>query len=511
MFTISCRTTKPKDGSQSAYPKVPKADSDNNSSPQNSVQTKVLPPLVFKDLLLDRTSNNTPPISAAELTAATDAYIELLKSTRYFDVLNERIHGWPESDTSKPPFGIWWIGVQLERRAGQVVYRHHEIGSDNAATDTGAMLENLCYAHRFFGPGKHSETLKRTALGLAGLSKAMRQSSQPYNDILLARSFYPESVESKDQSVPILFDYSRARPGIDNSATEYVQITDNPFWGDIYIKNKRSKDDMGHVMRSLAQTAMTCEGILDDESKIAFNDAKSTHMLWAQRVLIDEGAIATIDKKRKLYWPFETLARFVNFAGIECNAFLSMQMFSSGTGRDYDCGDGTNGIVDWLAQLNDQNLPLIESYHLAAMASSLSFNQITTAKELGLGVASRINKMSEVAYANSWTESYPSEHFSALLARGNALGIPLQNNEARWLQKQIIKAKNSYLEPSKDHLYDFLNKREPDGIYPYTPNGEGFFWRDIGSIIGTCSSMWLAQGGAKIIDCERVRREFNPG
>lgn len=515
-LTLSCNLSrssptnashKQKDSSASGSPNTQNQPAE--SGQPGALGAKALPELIAKDLAFQRQSNNTPPISAGELSSATDAYISLLKGTRYFEVLDERIHGWPESNPAKPPFGIWWIGVQLERRGGKVVYRHHEIGSDNAAADTGDLLENLCYAQRFLGDGVHTRTLKRTAQGLAALANAMRSKSSPNQGILLSRSFYPEPVESTDQSTPIFFDYSRARPGTDNSATEYVHISDNPHWGDVWVKNKRSKDDMGHVMRGISQTSQTCKDILEGQAKTALIEAKSSHMLWAQRVISDSGAIATLDKSRKVYWPFETLARFVSFGGIECTAYLALHLFSSGGTGDYDCGNGTSGIIDWLAQINDQNLPLVESYHLAAMAGALEYSRLAGARQLADGLASRLSKMSELAYNNSWSDSYKLENFSALILRSNTLGIPLQNNEARWLQKQIINAKNSYLTPQRDHLYEFLNKAETDGIYPYTPHGDGILWRDIGAVLGTCSSAWRAQSGAKIVDCDRLRRELS--
>src|SRR5262245_52584226 len=38
------------------------------------------------------------PVDDAAIGAATDQLIDLLKQTQYFDFIDERVHGWPESD-----------------------------------------------------------------------------------------------------------------------------------------------------------------------------------------------------------------------------------------------------------------------------------------------------------------------------------------------------------------------------------------------------------------------------
>lgn len=66
-----------------------------------------------------RAPAGTPP-TQAELTAITDLYKDLLVQTCYFDVLHERVHGWPQSDPQgRYWYGTWRSGVGFEKSQGR--------------------------------------------------------------------------------------------------------------------------------------------------------------------------------------------------------------------------------------------------------------------------------------------------------------------------------------------------------------------------------------------------------
>ena len=52
---------------------------------------------------------------------------------------------------------------------------------------------------------------------------------------LLARAAYPAPVDSNEGGRALRIDYGLNRPGVDGSASEYVHLAANPFWGDLWI------------------------------------------------------------------------------------------------------------------------------------------------------------------------------------------------------------------------------------------------------------------------------------
>ena len=83
----------------------------------------------------------------------------------------------------------------------------------------------------------------------------------------------------------MFIDYSFNQPGLDNGATEYVHIPDNPYWGDLWVKNKRSKDDLGHMMRAIAHVARYAASFDDPALKEdAEQIRQSRHLSCTRRV-----------------------------------------------------------------------------------------------------------------------------------------------------------------------------------------------------------------------------------
>jgi hypothetical protein len=190
------------------------------------------------------------PLTPAELDAATDDLIALLKGTRYFDVVDERVHGWPESDPAMGYwFGSWWSGVSVIKASGQVTYRHSPDGADNNGLRTAPLLEGACFAQLMWGKSLTAKLVQRMVRGYSSSQLAMRRSAGDTAKPMLARAHYPANVTSNDGSRSIIIDYAADRPGVDGTS-EYVHLPTNPTFGDIWIKNNRSKDDMGHIFRS---------------------------------------------------------------------------------------------------------------------------------------------------------------------------------------------------------------------------------------------------------------------
>ena len=270
------------------------------------------------------------PVTPAELTAITDKYLELLEQTRYFDFVDERVHGWPESDPQgRYWYGTWWSGVNIRKQGGQVTYEHADVGGDNNGLRTGPLLEGLCFAYLSWGDALSEHLTRKVVRGFTSWILAMERTSVKHG-VLLTRAAYPESIDSNDGGRAFRINYDLNHPGVDNGATEYVQVPDNPHWGNIYVKNKRSKDDIGHMLRAIGQLD-SCDGLFNEPGAQAdFDDMKARYAEWSQRVEDDSWTIATYDKSGALWLPTDLLANFVELGNAECDAMLAVRLTGRG-------------------------------------------------------------------------------------------------------------------------------------------------------------------------------------
>jgi len=112
------------------------------------------------------------PLTPAELAAATDQLIALLQDTRYFDVVDERVHGWPQS-AGGFWYGTWWSGITVTKQAGKVTYLHAAGGADNNGLRTAPYLEGACYAHLMWGSPLTANLVRRMARGYSSWALSM--------------------------------------------------------------------------------------------------------------------------------------------------------------------------------------------------------------------------------------------------------------------------------------------------------------------------------------------------
>jgi hypothetical protein len=121
---------------------------------------------------------NGTPIDAATISAKTDELLDLLTKTRYFGFVDERVHGWPESDPKKRYwYGVWWTGVDVHVQSGNVTYFHNMGGAENAGINTSPILEGACYAHLLWPDARIGHLVRRVVRGMSSWIMAMKRST----------------------------------------------------------------------------------------------------------------------------------------------------------------------------------------------------------------------------------------------------------------------------------------------------------------------------------------------
>jgi hypothetical protein len=413
------------------------------------------------------------PVTATELTAITDVYLDLLRQTRYFDFVDERVVGWPESDAQQRYwYGHWWTGAGFEKTGGQVSLVHVDCGADNAGIPSSAVLEGVCLAHRQWPTAKLEHIVRKLVRAFNAWILAMRRYAGDPEGVLLARVSYPESITSTDSGRTLHIDYGPDRPGID-SYTLYVHLPTNPSWGDIYIKNKRSKDDVGHMLRAIG-TLEDCGGGFDAATRADLAEMKANYAAWARRVEDDGWAIATLDQSLNLEMPAldSTMSRFISLGNAECNAMMALRLLGRGDQGGFVCTNGVNSL-EGLVLTNPSNGEILRSFHEAAVRNALLAQRNTIAHDMLTGLAWRADQGMGYAESGSWPVHLNPELLVKLLVNSANTGLPLTWREVRWVHARLQEAHDAFVTNTDPAIYRLFDSATPDGAYAFSPDGAG--------------------------------------
>lgn len=448
------------------------------------------------------------PIPASELAAVTDRYLELLARTEWLDLVADRAHGWPESDPeARYWYATWWSGVVVRRQGGSISYVHSDDGADNNGLRTPQLLEGACYAWRLWGDPRERQLVRRLVRGLSSWHLAMRRSADDRERGLLSRAAYPPSIVDTARSISIVYDASR--PGIDAEPSQYVHLPANPYWPDLWAKNTRSKDDMGHLLRTVSLLEACRAQLGEPAAEEELVEMRRLYQEWAQRVEADHFRIATLDASGTLVFPSGSLATYFLFEDIECGAAIAITLLSRGDAGSIRCPNGGQGLViDPARAATSSALQILRSHHEAAAGLALLANRPALAEDLLGGLAARIDSiLSAYERGETPTNANPTD-IVQLVVESAILGVPLTSREVRWLHARIEMAHAGY--DTSGPEWHAREPATPDGDYAFEPGGPGIDFKDLALLLGTCVGPWVNPAGRPVLDCDRVRAAARP-
>ncbi len=448
------------------------------------------------------------PVGAEETSEVTDLYLDLLARMRYFDLLDERVHGWPEDDPEQRYwYGTWWSGVRILKQDGKVTYLHSKDGADNNGMRTAPMLVGTAFAHRLWGDASHLHLLRRIVRGFNSWILAMQRTSQPDGIPMMTRASYPPSTTWTWNGREVAIDYSQNHPGEDNGACQYVRIPDNPYWGDFWVKNKRSKDDIGHMLLAIALVDGAVKAAGDADLDAEWAQLQDLYARWSRQVEDDGWRIATYDKDLDKWLPDDDLAYYmmdINGFDPECDIALATRLMGRGDAGTLDCGNGIS-IVDDVVSMKPDNGQQLRSYHEAAIAQARVKGQQGVIDTLLPGLALRIDKILD-ADPNAGGPPRPGdEDLGELMIMADAVGVPLTWREVRFAQDRIRDAHAAYLSEGAMPGYHVFDAATPDGEYGFDPGGGGYAFRYVGAVLSFCTSPFRHPDSHPVLDCDKVR------
>ena len=452
-------------------------------------------------------------ITKEERDQATDELISLLKEIKYFDFIDSRVHGSPESDTSQPFWwATMWTGVKVTKLGGQVTYLHGLTGSDNAGIQTSPFLEDACYAYQLTGNQKYAHLARRL---MRGMSSWILASSRSANESpkLLFRAFYPTSVFSTDNGRDIFINYNANRPGVDGVPSQYVHNPNNPYFGDIWLKNNRSVDDLGHMITAIAHL-QGCRDIFDQDAKKDLDMLNKLYSDWAQNVESNRFIIPSLNKNLEMYIQRRGLG---DYSGLKiglidpfCVGKLAVRFLHSDTDQNLDCGKGYTVLEKMFARyLQNDAIQIIRTHHVAAIAMAELKSQHLLATKLREGLVERMNRDLKVARNQKLSPKFDIQDIASFLIQAHNTGVSMTSDEIRFVYERLHTAYQTLRSPAYYNTFHLFDSSVPDGEYSFDPPHIGLYFYAIGSMLGTCTSTLVNPEGRQVLNCERLKKEFS--
>ena len=458
------------------------------------------------------------PLTAEEVAAFTHRIVAAWKNADIFDYLRAVTYGVArDNPRERPYYSVFWTGVRPVKEGDTITFKHLKGGSaENIMIPNPVLLTNVIAAYKFSGDERLALLAGELARGISAqfMGCVWSESVAPEDRHIMARSVINNNYTAYlDDGRRYSVDYSDWRI-VDTSRwnTHFVRIPNNPYWGDIYIQNMRSKDDVCHLFRA----AGLLEHFLDvfDDPDVSAG-VKNTYLdlKTFARDIVDHGfKIRSVDHGGDIFIPDIDLASFVYYGKkAECQATLAAQLFAYGNEGDVECGNGRTGLYEVIATASHMfNYDIIRNFHMAALLHSLNTRRDDVARALMQGLIERSDEdMGKTR--DHFDDPGDQERFNGDLA-GNlpkyaACGLPLTSEEVRFVHQYYDVA----IEVWNDWEYwDLWDDSVPDGEHPYKPSTRIDF-HDMISFLQLCASPYYNDSGAEVVDCDIIRDSANWG
>jgi hypothetical protein len=319
------------------------------------------------------------------------------------------------------------------------------------------------------------------------------------------------------------------KAGIDYSAwhhetthwnTNDIPNPDNPYWGNIWVLNWRSKDDVCHIYRTATWLQYLREFAKDKEIQEVAAETWYYMQGWTRDIvdtLNPDGNgynIRSKDKDGKALVPWgdkADLACFTCFDWIdknsECTARISTSLLAYGSKLKNSCGEGFGGVYEEVATgQHYYEYAIFRQFHVSAVMNSILNREDKAASTLLKGLAKRIDDdfaAPESKYQQHVKKAEWERDIAMTALTGASGGLPLTWKEARLLHYYYS---NSIDEFGKWTNWDIWSL--PDGTYGYRPGADPnrmIDEEDMAFFIEFCWSPFRNKATVLPVDCDIIK------
>lgn len=468
------------------------------------------------------------PFSDEEITAFTKRLVGFMAKISYHDYLLRVTHGVDQS-TGLPPWRLWWTSTQAVKSGDTVTFTCNptsEGGADgghNLMTRSAKILASSIAGYLLTGDSRMKKLTEEMCKGVTATMKGFVYDENDEIDWIMARNVIPlDQNFTTYEGYKKAFDCTNWRHDGGGWNCERFEYPNNPTWGDVWITNMRSKDDVSRVQRANMYIRYAAENAPDESVRSACGETAEYLQKFAKDIVDSEYHIRTKDKDSTPFIPDNDLASYVDYEVLipnaECNAKSAAALIGYNDTLDNDCGKGEVNNFDTIVMYNKYfNWMIVCNYHLSNLAQSLSRWKLDNAKQLLQGVVERYEWALSLKGKDLPTdEDGFHRDLSASMMQAMALGFPPNRTEAELMMhywnKTIEKGlqwpywnlwDESVADGSYEHKFPDRITKEDD-TYEYFVKPE-----DFGTFLDYCWSPFRNPEGIKFIDCDIVKDVAN--
>ncbi len=400
-----------------------------------------------------------------EITDFTKKVTAFFKDTNYFDWVWRTSHGLDKSyDADMMDYKMWWQDCGMRKEGDTIVFTHTG-RAENILKRTVKVMISAASGYQLTGDERMAEVATQLMKGIVALSLGMEfESEDPIVKYLQARAIFNHNhsytVDDRSVSVdytPMYWDETHERWYKWN--VHVFEIPDNPTYGQIWISNMRSKDDVPYVFMSLPTVTRVFHETDNAELRAAAELYLEYMRGFSQSIVDSDWYILTkyndgrtdialdytIGDTLEEHTPAD-LGSFVHWEIVygpeaECNAQLGAAMtgygFPAGKG---DCGGGSLGTPGWSLEKsafagNWFNYNIYNYFHIGALASSHTWGYTDITSSLMDGLVARFEEIrTNPNMPNNDHHEFASDKAGWLISAATH-GYPLTAQEARHIMQ----------------------------------------------------------------------------
>lgn len=466
-----------------------------------------------------------PPVGQAPSQAEIDAFTQKIsgfyKQVDFFRWCTWHSHGLDASyDPDMPPYALWWQDTRAVKAGDTVTFQHYG-GADNLMIRTSKVLSNAIAGYLASGDPHMRQVVIDYCRGAVALFDGLVQADEdPVEPYVAARAIFTHNhsyVTADGRKVAVDYEPFKQEQRFDWNAHS-VPNPGNPTYGDIWVRNMRSKDDVPHMWRTVGLLMRLVQDTDDAEVREAAERAL-TYLRGFAKDIVDHGYLIRTKEAGETYVPMEEenpdavkdLASFVAFEeylpNAECDPKLTAALLAYEEDLGNDCGDGISSSYESVATAGHYfNYAIVRYFHLSVIETALVLRKNRLAEQLLMGLVTRVDTMMADDEERADHAEWDADAAGFLLAAA-AYGLPLTAAEARLVQEVYSASVDHYL---AYQLWDLWDPSVADGEYSYIPSRDAADGAkhvrlpEMSFLFEYCYSPFRNPASVELVDCEVV-------
>ncbi len=464
-----------------------------------------------------------------ELASFTQKLSDFYVDQKYFDWLLRMSHG-VDASTGKRDYRLWWTDSHAEKSGDLVTMVHNyseQHGGHNILKGNSTILSSALGGYLLTGDDVMGELSEQYCKGISQTMLGMVYDENDSVHHLMTRNvitFNHDYTTHDGYSKAV--DYSNWFFSYDRWNCSRFNYVNNPYWGEVWVTNTRSKDGLGYLFEVSIPMLYAAKRADDESVREACSESYDLLVLFVQDI-VDHGY--NIRSKRDDGTPYlpgidegpeeadtGDLASFVAWDAIfpdaECQAKLASALMAYGDEQGLQCtpfgGDLTYEKLS--IENNAPNAHIMRAFHIASIRWALLNGKNELALRMLQGLEERFERdrtmsLEEVSHTQGrWFRDMAINYIQAA-----ASGYPLTATEVDEVQGFISRAVDQYAQFPNWNLWDAaLDDGEYDWI-PATSETDAKtveqYWLgsdSLGLVLEYCWSPFKNPAGQPLVDCE---------